>query len=807
MENRYRITYDLKNRTVSNIKFKQGDTDSSVLDVTLFDNGLAVDITGETIEFRFLKSDKTIVFQDSTTGVSIVNALQGNFECLLKNNTLASTGLVKCEIVFKKDEKTLTTTTFNFVVESSIGEDGILSTNYISLIENKIIEWQTEFEASEVARSNTFEINEGIRESEFEGIKTDYNTYKNVMIAESNVAELQNNINTNASQLADIVQEIDEPSYSEELTQDTSIFTLGTGKNASDVDVDVSNSVVNGNLDFSIEGNTLKNEVVNGNFSDGTDGWTDNGLGILSVNSGYLQSDYGTQVWIGQNNLQFNADDKYYYRFNGLASIEAEYDVGLFPNDFGGFPQELGRIQLSTYDTTYSDTFIPTISYEAIRIRKSNGVVGEYLRIKDVIILNLTQLGLEDKTIEELDSMTPTYFDGIKSVGEDAGGEGVNKIEVLTRGKNLFDLGIGSITVNGITLVSDGKTITVSGTATAITRINILNEIKFVGSSDTCFNLGHMIKIKNNDYTFGGYDFSGSKIGSIPITLIKEDRSTYQQVDTDDKIIVAMDDIYGAYIVFGEGDGGSYSFKVQLEEGTTATPYEPYTEDKINILMENSLRRVNPTVVDVYKEGSVTRSINKVTFNGGEVGWSLQSQNTTQASFKIGIADIKQGFDTGVLSNIFEFAYRAWDVLEPSNLGEEGIASSNVTSEFFIRINKSRLATEDLAGFIIWLSENPTTVYYEMETPTTETINIETSEPNEPTGLLPLNCFENGSVVIDSGVIIPKFNYTVPLNFNSTVMDNNASIKSMKDYIYNLDSFTTAYLLSLETRITTLENA
>jgi len=40
------------------------------------------------------------------------------------------------------------------------------------------------------------------RNTEFEVIKTDYTTYKNVMTSESNVAELQEQINNNASTLA-----------------------------------------------------------------------------------------------------------------------------------------------------------------------------------------------------------------------------------------------------------------------------------------------------------------------------------------------------------------------------------------------------------------------------------------------------------------------------------------------------------------------------------------------------------------------------------------------------------------------------
>ncbi|MDP4174143.1 MAG: BppU family phage baseplate upper protein [Bacteroidota bacterium] len=160
MENRYKIIMDLKNRIISNTRFKQGDTDSSVIEISLINNGVAVDITDQTIEFNFLKPDNTIVVQDSTTGVNILNAAQGNFECVLKNNTLAAAGVVKCEVVFKKDGKILSTTTFNFTVEGSIGNgDGILSSNYISAIENKIVEWQADIDAVKKAYDDSTKAN------------------------------------------------------------------------------------------------------------------------------------------------------------------------------------------------------------------------------------------------------------------------------------------------------------------------------------------------------------------------------------------------------------------------------------------------------------------------------------------------------------------------------------------------------------------------------------------------------------------------------------------------------------------------
>jgi hypothetical protein len=157
VENRYKLAYDLKQRVITNIRFKQGDIDSSVIEVTLVDNGLAVDITGEIIEFRFMKPDRTVVYQDFTMGVSILDGPTGKIECVLKSNTLAAVGVEKCEIHRAKDGKELTTPSFDFVVESSIGGDGILSTNYISSIEQELIKMES--------AENIRQINEAARQN------------------------------------------------------------------------------------------------------------------------------------------------------------------------------------------------------------------------------------------------------------------------------------------------------------------------------------------------------------------------------------------------------------------------------------------------------------------------------------------------------------------------------------------------------------------------------------------------------------------------------------------------------------------
>jgi len=136
MENRYKLKYDIKKSYVAPMQFKQGDIDSSVLEVSLVDGGVSVDATGEDVEFRFLKPDGTVVYQDGTSGVSIVS---GKLQCVLHTQTLAVPGTVQCEIHRKLDGKELTTPTFSFTVAACISPTGTVSQNYISSIENMLI--------------------------------------------------------------------------------------------------------------------------------------------------------------------------------------------------------------------------------------------------------------------------------------------------------------------------------------------------------------------------------------------------------------------------------------------------------------------------------------------------------------------------------------------------------------------------------------------------------------------------------------------------------------------------------------------
>jgi len=147
MENRYKVVLDFKQNTLLHINFVQNDSDSSILEFIITDNGLIVDISDQDISVAFLKPDNTIVIQDHTNGVNILDSQNGKLECVLKSNTLAAVGIVQAEISFKSGTKKLSTATFSFNVSSSIDNgDGVLSSNDIAILDSKILEAENKIE-------------------------------------------------------------------------------------------------------------------------------------------------------------------------------------------------------------------------------------------------------------------------------------------------------------------------------------------------------------------------------------------------------------------------------------------------------------------------------------------------------------------------------------------------------------------------------------------------------------------------------------------------------------------------------------
>lgn len=117
--NRLEIDVNKKPNSIG-IRPVQGDTQSRYLDVSLYENGAAIDLTGEQVRIHFEKEDGTVLFDQG----EITDAAAGRCQFALTNAVLSDAGVVKVQIsVWDKGGEILSTELFTILVTESIRND------------------------------------------------------------------------------------------------------------------------------------------------------------------------------------------------------------------------------------------------------------------------------------------------------------------------------------------------------------------------------------------------------------------------------------------------------------------------------------------------------------------------------------------------------------------------------------------------------------------------------------------------------------------------------------------------------------
>lgn len=177
--------------------------------------------------------------------------------------------------------------------------------------------------------------------------------------------------------------------------------------------------------------------------------------------------------------------------------------------------------------------------------------------LKDVEILG--------NTIQDAENLAD-----IRSVGDTVEGQELYEIPVLSRGKNLFD---------------------------GIYRDNSFLQVTGVGAGDLGDVSGHKatlnyVKLKPNST----YKFSTSNSQGVGIILFFYDKNKkyIRHIDTHIMPNTALTTNENEYYIRWYGTDAKISAftNIQIEEGTVATPYEPYQEDKLTILSPTQLEKV-----------------------------------------------------------------------------------------------------------------------------------------------------------------------------------------------------------------------
>lgn len=117
--------------------------------------------------------------------------------------------------------------------------------------------------------------------------------------------------------------------------------------------------------------------------------------------------------------IYINTGDKIYYRF--YAYGEKVFRPNFRGSDFDGsvsvptIPNEWTKVE--GFVTANNTIDAPALIYPANSVFGDAVLMeqGDYLIVDNIVVLNLTQLGLENKTVEEMEKMFPSYFDSTKS--------------------------------------------------------------------------------------------------------------------------------------------------------------------------------------------------------------------------------------------------------------------------------------------------------------------------------------------------------------------------------------------------------
>lgn len=347
----------------------------------------------------------------------------------------------------------------------------------------------------------------------------------------------------------------------------------------------------------------------------------------------------------------------------------------------------------------------------------------------------------------------PSYFEGIASVGNG------NEIEVLSCNKNLF---------NPNMIFEKGNLNIVNGNVDYHSDRVVTDFIRIPSNTKLTRNVPNGFGCVWNGFYDSNKNYLGQNLAINANSYISPQNACFVR-----------------YIFIKTGLAENLSDQdilrktAQLEIGDTISTYTEPKQDKKTILFKDvdntwkpvtNLRGIDETNCDVVDSvnGKLDIKCNEIIANGSESIF-LVSERTDTIGFGFNLP--KKGYEKNigmVISDRFNFV--GSDDSEQIRLGNGG-------NSVFIFINKSKLDTLDIAGFMKWLKANNTKIVYLLEETSTYEINP----------LFP-NSYENETMLsFNTNCISYKKEWYVDSNLGSLVLLNEKRIDKLENDIYNVN--------------------
>lgn len=513
---------------------------------------------------------------------------------------------------------------------------------------------------------------------------------------------------------------------------------------------------------------------------------TDDNLDCLSI--GIHQGDTGGKLVI-DNLMLLEGDYTNKPIPNYFTGLQSSFEDGYIPENLASNVINNGVInkQYSTLSTvnvsklkrnTKYTTFIKNNSDENISVY-SNNKTGNFNWSNIVIPAKSSTVAIITTKDEELDVtqniwlslyVTETLPQNISVylvegdytnydfTNYDSSKGGKYKVDYKVTGKNLFDINDNYINNSNLDVKIIDNSITISKPTIGYSRIDYFIPIHY--ELPNSINLNYKIVDSNAKYFvyLGICDegmkelvFKSSVQSQSPVIMAKDrlepvkNKARYYKISFE-PAFVSTDDIIGNEFVTIRD--------IQLEEGDTATTYEPYKEYTKTFYLNSPLLE-GDTIEDVNGKATHVHRYKSVTFDGSDDenwaikqdDWELPNSIVFATVFPNGKGYIWNTY-TGEESVSDKIPSYGDDYLRTNDIF--GYTNDNISANKYFRIPKSYLSTQDVAGFRKYLQQNPATVVYELATPTYETISNDS---------ILCDSYVNGHLDVDSVIPIERVNF------------------------------------------------
>ncbi|WP_075810705.1 BppU family phage baseplate upper protein [Clostridium perfringens] len=721
------------------IKTIQGNNNAEVYKICISKSKVRLSLVGKTVKLGYVMAGTTK--GDIIEDLNITNAEQGEITFPITNKISKKDGVYTCQLaIFGADGFLEYTATFVLTVQANIFTkiaeeiENSKDLTYIERILEEAANISEELKSNiPVARQLNIDLenqnrilNENINRAD--GVKnTLITTTEQSKEAATDAIEKKSQLESSITKAKEFIDGLDGsqniPGIRMELTELQNGLKSNQALSYEGSSISAENTLEGRTEGMRIKGKTLVNLVINGSEEIVIDKSKGANTRIKQKFTHYDLTP--GKAYVGYINVtKYEGNPRYGLRIYGMPTIgsNAYYTVA---NGVGWY-----KFRWQTQDTT--------APFNRIGIYMDSGDFDNGGKIT----CDSFMLFEEGSEIEGINS----YFEDIKSFGEEEQEGDKYKISILSSGKNRCDGTTLSAFISG-----DGK---IQGDKVALSYI-----AKVFKSGEYSLNK------TGGDRSWLGYFNEYPKIGDTA--------KIYNGVGK----ITIPDKGYIVAYVSSDKNVSSVS-NVIVSEGSTPSDYEDYKEDKKDILIKEPLRGFDENTCDVMYEDNgqvkVNRLIGEKTLNGSEVGWGQMNDSRLISTMQFYInTSAYMTSNSNLICNKFKFV-RDRIIID----GIEGISKigGNNTS-IWINIKKDKLTTQDITGFKEWLKDNPITIAYQLATPTVEVVencvDIDLDTHQEKTYFNILNSLPG------------TLDFKVPSNIGSLVQSNAKEINNINEFINN----------------------